>query len=310
MLDDSGEIRDPVDARTGKSHGWTDVAELDYSQPELRRAMIEAMKFWLTETGIDGFRVDVASEVPIEFWREAVPELKAVNPDIFLLAEAENPEQRNEELFHMSYAWSFHHLMNRLAQGKAPLKAIDEWLAADRKAFKRGYHMHFIDNHDENSWNGTVAERLGPAADALAVLAFTFDGMPLLYSGQEARLDKRLAFFEKDQIDWRDFPLEDFYRALLELKRRNRALWNGSHGGHPRRINTGKDRWVYAFYREKDEDRVIVLLNLSSEPQEITLHNPELQGDYVNIFGNSTVAVTKNMMLKLNPWDYVVWSNR
>lgn len=308
--DETGAIVDPQDEKTGESIGWTDVADLNYDNPELRQAMTKAMEFWLREADVDGFRCDVAWGVPLDYWRECIPALREVKPDVFMLAEAEIPEQRNEDLFTMSYAWSFHQLMNDIAQGNANAKAIDDWLKKDRSAFHRGYHMQFITNHDENSGKGTIQERLGPAADALAVLAFTFDGMPLLYSGQEAGLNKRLRMFDKDTIPWDDYPKQDFYSVLLDLKHRNRALWNGAAGGEPQRILTGKDDKVYAFYRERDGDKAIVVLNLSADLQDVVLQNDACVGEYTDVFANSTVSVTRNTLLTLNPWDFVIWSNK
>lgn len=307
---EQGEITDPLNEETGKPHGWTDVADLNYDNSDLRQAMITDMLFWVKEVGIDGFRCDVAGEVPLDFWETSIAALRAVNPDLFMLAEAEKPELRNTGLFTASYGWSFHHLMNDIAQGKKPASAIGEWLKVDRERFLRGYHMHFITNHDENSWNGTVEERLGPAADAMAVLAFTLQGMPLIYSGQEAGLRKRLEFFEKDSIDWGNYARQGFYRTLLDLKHRNRALWNGKWGGLAVQLPTSNAEDIFAYYREKDGDKLIVILNLSGTYQDIVIDDPELAGDYTNVFGNSTMTVTGNMMMKLNPWDYLVLSNK
>jgi len=308
--DQNGEITDPINPETGESWGWTDVADLNYDKQEMRRAMIGEMKFWLEKVEVDGFRCDVAGAVPLDFWEQAVPELKTVRDDIFMLAEAEVPEHRNRGLFNMSYGWSFHHLMNHLAQQDSTANAIDRWLKQDNRKFRQGYHMQFITNHDENSWNGAVEERLGPAADAMAVLAFTLDGMPLIYSGQEAGLNKRLKFFEKDQIEWGDVPKENFYTTLLRLKHENRALWNGAAGGEPVRLKTGNPRDVYAFVREKEGHKVIVVLNLSDDLQEVRLKGDRINGEYTNIFANSTTTVTDNMMMELSPWGYVVLSNR
>ena len=308
--DADGNIIDPIDPKTGESWGWTDVADLNYDNPELRQAMIADMRFWLEEIGTDGFRCDVASEVPDDFWSEALPQLRAARPDLFMLAEAEHPPHRNEEWFAMSYAWSFHHLMNEIAQGKKKASAIDAWLQADQQKFKKGYHMHFITNHDENSWNGTEYERMDNAVDAMAVLSFTLDGMPLIYSGQEAAFNRRLKFFEKDVIDWGNFSKQAFYTTLIALKHNNQALWNGTDGGRPVRIKTGSDEQVYAFYREKNNNKAIIILNLGNTPQEVILNDENVLGDYNNIFGNSTISISKGATMQLKPWGYVVLSNK
>ncbi|MEL7533898.1 MAG: alpha-amylase family glycosyl hydrolase, partial [Bacteroidota bacterium] len=224
--DKDGNIIDPIDYNTGKSWGWTDVADLNYDVPEMRQAMIEAMKFWITEVGIDGFRVDVAHGVPVDFWAECSDALYAIKP-VFMLAEAEVPAIRNNGAFVMDYGWEMHHLFNAIAayQGankeagsklvkgnlvegesatveKKTALDIDEMLAKKAAANSLGYAMHFTSNHDENSWSGTEFQRMGAGHKAFAVLAATFDGMPLVYTGQESAMDKQLEFFVKDSIEW------------------------------------------------------------------------------------------------------------
>ena len=303
----AGEIIDPVDPKTGKSWGWTDVADLNYDNADMRKAMIGDMLFWINEVGIDGFRCDVAGEVPDDFWKDASAQLRQAKSDIFMLAEAEQPPHRNDEHFAMSYGWSFHHLMNNIAKGEKNASDVALWLAEDRAQFSKGYHMQFITNHDENSWNGTEFERMGEAVKTMAVLAFTFDGMPLIYSGQEAGMNKRLEFFEKDTILWDNLPAyEPFYRSLLDLKHRNKALWNGAAGGEPSIIPAGDPKKVLVYLREKGEQRVVVILNLSPEPQDIVLEDKRLAGSYSNIFANSSTTITPGMSLKLNAWDYLV----
>ncbi len=199
-------------------YDWTDIAQLDYSQHEMRKAMIEAMMFWVRETGIDGFRCDVAGEVPTGFWEEAKDSLLSLNPDIFLLAEAEKPEL-NETVFDAYYAWDFHHKMNMVAQGKENADSLRLSLLRMNNRFSPdAVPMFFTSNHDENSWNGTEFERMGDdAAETFAVLTYMLPGMPLIYSGQEVGLNRRLQFFEKDSIDWADTG--GIYLFLQAIKR-------------------------------------------------------------------------------------------
>ncbi|MEN0049472.1 MAG: alpha-amylase family glycosyl hydrolase, partial [Bacteroidota bacterium] len=181
----NGEITDPIDPNTGEPYGWSDVADLNYDNPNLRQAMTADLMYWVEEIGVDGFRMDIAFGVPTDYWKEVIPTLRAANPDIFMLAEAEEPElQNSDKLFAATYAWSLHHKLNAIAQQKDSVAVIEEWYKEDQEKYKQGYHMHFITNHDENSWQGTITERMGEAADAMAVLMFTFDGIPLIYSGQ------------------------------------------------------------------------------------------------------------------------------
>ena len=304
--DTEGNIIDPINPETGESWGWTDVADLNYDNPEMREEMISDMTYWLEDVGIDGFRVDVAHGVPHDFWQQAIPPLREANPELFMLAEAEIPKLNNDSLFTMSYGWSFHHLLNEIAGGETTAMAIDEWGETEGSKWKAGWLMHFITNHDENSWQGTVEERMGPAAYALAVLTFTYPGMPLIYSGQEAAMNKRLKFFEKDPIEWGDIPKQAFYTTLLQLKKDNPALWNGIAGGPLERLSSDQQEAVYAFARSQGDNTVITVLNLSDQPQEATIQMGEHAGNYTNVFANSTSVVTAKMDVNLNPWGYMV----
>ncbi len=285
---------------------WTDVADLDYSNQDMTAAMIDALNFWVQDYDVDGYRCDVAYEVPDSFWAKATASLRQNEKPLFMLAEAEHPPHRNEQYFNMSYGWSFHHLMNDIAKGEKNANDIDTWLEEDRKKFNKGFHMHFTSNHDENSWNGTVFERMGDGHQTMAVLASTFSGMPLIYSGQEEPLKKRLAFFEKDNIGFGDFEYADFYKTLLTLKDNNKALWNGPHGGEPIRINESES--VYAFKRAKDGDEVFVILNLTGEAQETTLSASIGEG-FEEVFTNEDYTYEAGKPLQLKPWEYLVISN-
>lgn len=304
--DSLGNIIDPVNPETGVSWGWTDVADLNYANEEMREAMIEEMLFWLRQVNVNGFRCDVAAEVPDDFWAQAIPQLREANPAIFMLAESDYPPHRNKECFAMTYGWPLHHLMNQIAQGKAEVMELDTLLADYHGRFKRGYPMQFITNHDENSWNGTVEERLGEAANAMAVLAFTLEGMPLIYSGQEAGLDKRLKFFEKDQIDWGNFDRQAFYATLLDLKHRNPALWNGTAGGQIERIYLDEAPSVFVYRRKKGEREVVVFLNLTDQMKGFTLDGGMLEGAYTNVFANSSVSLAKGIGMQLDAWSYLL----
>ena len=304
--DANGKMTDPLDPETGKSMGWTDVADLNYDVPELRKAMTDALLFWVREMKVDGFRMDVAESVPMDYWREVVPKLRAANPELLLLAESEYPPHRNEGLFDMTYGWSLHHLMKDIAQGKKGTSDLEAWLKEDRTKFQQGFHMHFLSNHDENSWNGTEEESFGPARDALTVLAFTLDGMPLIYSGQESNLNKRLQFFEKDPIEWGGYERKLVYAYLLGLKHRQPALWNGEAGGEPVRIKTSDDTHVFGFKREKGSNRVLVLVNLSGQARDISIQEPALAGKYRDVFASFEVIVGENILYAMQPWSFVV----
>lgn len=303
--DSTGKIIDPIDPSTGKSWGWVDVADLNYDNKEMRQEMIRQMQYWLEDIGIDGFRVDVAHGVPQDFWDEASPQLLESKSDIFLLAESAVPSNLNNQTFHADYGWSFHHLINEIAKGEKHASEIFQWLEEDRQTFRHGIHMHFTSNHDENTWAGTVFERMGEAHKVMAVLCATFEGIPLIYSGMEEPMRKRLAFFMKDYIGFKDYAYADFYRTLFELKENNRALWNGDYGAPVEKFMDHTD--VLAYSRERDGDKLLCLLNLSDQDQEIQLAQDIAMND---VFLNETVNWEKGTSIKLVPWSYYVLSNK
>jgi glycosidase len=285
---------------------WTDVVKFDYNQRGLRNYQIEALKFWLTETGLDGFRFDVAHQVPVDFWNEVRPALQSVKPDVLLLAEA---EQRflHEAAMDITYAWELHHLMNSVAQGKATVKALDEYFARSAAEYNTNdIRMCFTSNHDENSWNGTEWERMGQATEVMTIFTFTIPGMPLIYSGQEAGSSKRLKFFERDPIEWNHHPFFALYQNLNKMKRDNPALWNPGFGGGYQRLGTGRDEQVLAFVRTLDRNKVISILNLSPERTTVEL-DPEIAGGtYKNHFTGERVKPAKGA-IDLDPWGYKIF---
>jgi cyclomaltodextrinase / maltogenic alpha-amylase / neopullulanase len=296
--DSLGEIVSPYD--------WTDVAQLNYDVPELWDYMIDAMAFWVKETDVDGFRCDVAFMVPTEFWNRARKELDKVKP-VFMLAEAEEPEL-HKYAFDMSYGWAMHHVMNDVAAGKKNANHLDSMILANQQQFPaEAILMHFTSNHDENSWAATEHTRLGDGVLTFAVLKATIPGMPLIYTGQEAAMNKMLAFFEKDEIDWSEIPYEDFYRELLSLKHNEPALWNGIHGGSYTRINTGDDEKLFAFMRHKNESEVFVILNFSDEVVETTLHGGLYAGEFKTAFIYESINFEPNTNVTIAPWEYRVY---
>ncbi|MCK9618602.1 MAG: alpha-amylase family glycosyl hydrolase [Lentimicrobiaceae bacterium] len=294
--DSTGKIVSPFD--------WSDVADLNYDQPGLRTYMKDAMLWWVKETGIDGFRCDVAGMVPTDFWIDVRTELDKISP-VFLLAEAEEPVL--QQAFDMTYGWEFHHIMNDIAKGKKSADDIMKYFAKNDSLYQKdAYRMYFTSNHDENSWNGTEYERLGEGVKTFAVLSVTVPGMPLVYTGQELPLKKRLQFFEKDTITWKTVMLNGFYTKLLNLKKSTPALWNGAEGGKFVRIPTNVDKNVFAFVREKDKSKVIVILNLSDKPQTVALKGKDFLGTYNNIYTGKPLTLAADVQLTLKPWMYIV----
>ena len=254
-------------------YDWTDTRSLNYENREVWYAQEDAMRFWL-DKGVDGFRCDAAGEMPSETWQYLVPALRRDYPEIYLLAEAEKPEFVADTMFDATYAWEMHHIENAI--GRGPANRDGEKTAADLREYLEkdavntpasAFRLAFTSNHDENSWNGTEFERMGDAAKVLEVLNFTLPKtQPLIYTGQEIGLARRLEFFEKDPItDWSANEYTDFFKELVALKHANPALAAGERGGKVKWIETG-DPDVIAFSRKVRGNKVTVYTNLQPEP--------------------------------------------
>ena len=295
---EKGEMFGPYD--------WTDVYKFDYSNPEMRAAMTDAMAFWLREADIDGFRCDVAGEVPVDFWNENRPALEKVKSDIFMLAEAPDPELM-EHAFDMDYNWPMKDLWSAIAatSGQYTFKdangnlkefpekhAADIYVELDREAATYpgdSFLMNMITNHDLNSWEGTEFERLGNLQQAFAVLMYTLPGMPLIYTGQEVGLDRAFEFFVKDQApDWNSNPAtRQFYQTLNKLRHDQKALALGNEGAPVEKLATASSD-VIAFRR----GNVLTVANLGSKEEKLFKKAPKLNGATELFTGATTLPKT------------------
>ena len=270
LKDAQGEIHSYVYDNGHELEYWTDVVGLDYTNPAVWDGMADAMCHWVEHTGIDGFRCDVAGLVPTPFWERVRAQLDSIKP-VFMLAEWSDPVL-HERAFDMTYDWALHDAMKQIACGEAAgPDHLAQYLRKAAQTFPAdAYRMTFTSNHDKNAWEGHDLELFGDGFRAFAVLAATLPGMPLVYGGQEAVLDTRLAFFEKQPIDWRDLPLASFYTELLRLKHDHRALSNGDAGA-PVELLACDNPSVFAFRRARDGDEVSVAVNLSAQPQDVAI---------------------------------------
>ncbi len=281
---------------------WTDVADLNYDNQEMREQMRKDMIYWIKEEGVDGFRCDVAGMVPVDFWDKTVAEIKKTKP-VFMLAEGWEPELM-VNAFDMGYGWDTHHKMNDIAQGKANVKEWDKRMTQiDTMYAKDDILMNFTSNHDENSWNGTVQERMGNAAAMFAALSYLTPGMPLIYSGQEYDMDKRLLFFEKDTIIKKKGKFFPLYEKLGELKNNNLALHGGKNAASYTRIKTSEDNKVLAFKREKEGNKVLFIANMTKEPVKFDI---EYKGKFKDYLSQEGVELKTDQALGLEAWQYLI----
>ena len=296
---ENGEIIDPINPDSGESWGWADVADLNYDNKNMRSEMIDEMLYWIKDENIDGFRCDVASAVPLDFWEEVISKIRD-EKDVFMLAEAEEPELvKGKRLFDMVYAWERHHIFNKMANEENAIEIWDKIMEKESERFESDdILMSFVTNHDENSWNGTIRERMGDASELLTALSYISPGMPLIYSGQEYDLDHRLLFFEKDEIPKTKKIMWPLLQKLGKLKKENPALHTGIDASNYKKINVANPE-ILALERSKGTDSVIFLGNFSKNSQEM---NNIFSGGF-NYFDNS---IENSEKLVFEPWEFKI----
>jgi glycosidase len=304
-----GEIIDPIDFRTGKSFGWTDVADLNYKNMQMREALRKAMVYWVEETNIDGYRIDQAYAVPQEFYNKTFAILKRIKP-LFLLAETDIYHPGGLDLvkkFDASYDWPGHHLSKKVAQGQK--NALNYSRHIERTIKRYGIEnivVNFVSNHDENSWNGTIEESYGKAAYAFMALNYTIPGMPLVYSGQEYDLNKRLHFFEKDSFPKVSGKTMEFLQQLGALKNNHKALTSGLSGGSFKRLLNSKNDQILAFERERDGDTIVFIANLSKDYAQFTL---PYEGNFKRFQDFKNKRLSSSYQYDMKPWEFWILTN-
>ena len=294
-----GSFKPPVE-------NWEDVIHLNFSNANLRIAMIDAMKFWVKECGIDGFRCDMAMLVPLDFWAEARRALDQEKP-LFWLGEF---DQWNDEpyanVFDVSYSWHWMHVAQEYYNKHRRVYELDRALTAYSHKQPFGHMLSFFTtNHDENSWNGTEYEKYGKMALPLAVFSCTWNGIPLIYSGQELPNHKRLKFFDKDEIEWHDKPeFQSFYKKLLHFRKEHPALMAGSNKVITWRLSSTHLNELFVYVRRAGEEEVIVILNFSDEKIKYSINDFRVRGMYKDLFSGKTKDIRSEF--SIDAWGYKV----
>ncbi len=289
---------------------WDDIIDLDYTDVELRHWMAEAMSYWVRDVDVDGFRCDVAGFVPTDFWDEVRAQLDGIKP-VFMLAEWE-ARDLHRHAFDMTYGWTWYETMHHIASGPATVDALRAYYANFTKSYPAdAMRMLFVSNHDKNSWEGTEFEQFGEALEASVVLSVVSEGMPLVYNGQEAGNEKRLEFFEKDPITWREHPMGELYRRLVALKQQTQSLWNGAWGARMVNVPNDQPQQVLSFVRAGEQDAVLAVLNLSAEARTVTLGaGPQGRAEWTDWVSGEANAVGEGTAFDLPAWGWKVLLRR
>jgi alpha-amylase len=302
----NGELTVPLNEKGEQITDWADVCDLDYAKPETRAAMIDALCFWVKKADIDGFRCDMAGLVADDFWPEARAALDKIKP-LFMLAEWQDAPSHFTS-FNANYGWKWKDVTKDIAAGKQSANALDVLLTDLQRFYpKHFFQVYFTQNHDENTWNGTDEMLYGNASGAFLALACTWQGMPLIYNGQEDDLTKMLPFFEKDPIIWKKYANSAFFAALFKLKHENRALDAGLAGGPIRKIRNTEPAQIYAFSREKNGQRVVCVYNFSSKEVFAELNCYGSEGTYTELFSQKKEIINTNFSTTLPPWGFKIY---
>lgn len=285
---------------------WTDTAKLNYANSEVWRGEIEAMRYWVEEFSVDGFRCDMAMLVPIEFWQEASAELHRIKPDIFMLAEAEE-DNLFDHAFNMSYQWNIHHIMCDIAKGARRVWDLRNAIHSERAKYPReAMRMSFTSNHDENSWSGSEQSRFGAALDVMTAMTFLMPStMPLIYTGQEVGYDHSFSFFDRDPIpeeQYRDSRATEFYRRLCALKHSEAALAAGERGGEFIEIENNAKDCIMTFVREVRGSRVVAIVNLSPYTIHADFRTGIYAGSYRDALSGESVRLDEHVERDIAPW--------
>jgi len=295
-----------ADGKFYDTNNWHDVIDLNFYDGGLRKAMIEAMIFWVQECDIDGFRCDMAHLVPLDFWREARTAVDAVKP-LFWLGETE--ESIYLEVFDAWYAWHWMALTEKYCKHDKMFTNLLEVLQRYDTEFPSwAMPLFFTTNHDENSWNGTEYEKYGDAVKPLAVFSATWRGLPLIYSGQESPNRKRLKFFDKDAIQWTGkYELHDFYKTILQFRHQHPAL-RFNESLKPQLIESQQP--VLTFIRCHENREVLVAINLSPNTVSIQIPADTLNSrSFTNIFDGKKIEIQSTFQVELKGWEYGVWGD-
>lgn len=299
--DENGEALIPWD--------WSDTAKLNYANKAVWQGQVDAMKFWVTQHAVDGFRCDMAMLVPIEFWDWTSKELHSVNPDIFMLAEAEEFNLFEHRAFDACYAWELHHLMNSVAQQKCRVDVMRNFLSANAHSYPHSaMRLLFTSNHDENSWNGTEFMRMGAAHEIMA--AFTFVApfsIPLIYTGQEVGYDHQFEFFDRDPIShYQANKFTEFYRRMIALKHSSAALFAGETGGVAIDLHNNAEDCLMSFVREVGDSRVVAIMNFSPYTIRADFHTGVYAGEYTDVLTGEKTSLPEHVDRYMDAWNYQI----
>jgi glycosidase len=283
--------------------GWTDVADLNYANADMRKAMIEAMKYWIYEANIDGFRCDAADMIPADFWKQAIGELhKFEGRTILMLAEGSRTDHYASG-FDMDYGWDFYAKLKTLYAGQSSLATLYASHENEYAHIPAGKEkLRFITNHDESAWDATPIALFGGEQGSLSafVLTATLGGSPLLYSTQEIGVSSNIPFFTPTAINWNMNPaFLAKYKKIMEVYNATEALKKG-------RLQTFSTTDAACFYRLYQTNGALVAVNVRNHAVTFNLPAQFAGQTFTNAFDGTTVELPAS--IEMQPYQYFIWT--
>ena len=287
---------------------WTDVADLNYDNRDMRAAMIDAMRFWVDTVGIDGFRCDVADQVPIDFWTDCIRTLRAsAKPrNLIMLAEGANPENLAAG-FDLNYAWEFMHAIDEVMKGEAKVNKLTDVDKNEYKDLVSGkYKLRFTTNHDEATKASPIKQYGGERASMAAFVATTMlHGGMLVYGSQEVGYPEPINFFKYVPVDWNaNASLREEYKQLIEIYNEHPAL-RSSGKVIPFEDDAGA---ILCVERVLNNDNVLVLVNVRDAVHSIEVPAMWASHPVTNMMTGEQIQL--NRTIALQPYQYVLLSNK
>ncbi len=306
-MNEGWHMRDSL-GRLVVNYDWYDIAELNYDNQDMRDAMFRSLEWWMDTIGIDGFRCDVAHEIPTDFWNTAFDSLRVKHPAMFTLCESENVDL-TYTAFNMYYGWELHHLMNNVAKGEKGVEDLWDYFAKADSVFPEyAIRMNFTSNHDENSWAGTEFERMGNAAQVMALFTYVVPGMPLTYTGQEVGNVRRLRFFDKDTVEPTPYFCDYVYRMGNDMRATNPALRTNELGGKMERIELPEGiEKIFACRRVVEGNEVYAFFNFSNESRVVALDKILPAAEPKNTLSLHDIYDSTLDQMKIKAWSCVIY---
>ncbi len=300
LRNENGEFLSPYD--------WSDVIQIDHSNKAQQIRMMEAMAYWVREFNIDGFRADLAHLTPLPFWIDARMFLQNYKTELIWLAETE--EINYHQAFDISFTWNWMHTSEKyIKNGEADHTFIDVIKNSTINFPENALRLYFTSNHDENSWNGTEYDKYERFAQAMAVMSCTLpSSVPLIYSGQEIPNRKRLAFFEKDHLNWDNtLQLNDFYANLFSF--RKLFFSNKNYQNFKFHFLNVSER-IIAYIIADDLSSCIVVLNFSDKIFSDHINAENLSGEYIDLFSGETIQIHNNFFFSIPSSGYKIYYSK